>query len=256
MVQVGKMLRQLRKQQGLTQEELGAGIISKPELSRVENGLREPDILVLDALFKRLGASLEYFELVVTNREYEQLRKMNHELLTKTVVITESELIKGIRKARGWSQEQLCENVCARETISNIENGRPPKQKMLERLLKKMGDSRQRYIGYVESKEYEIYPQVKNYQNMLGADKEEAAKALKEIKKRLDNSIPVNLQFIESSEVIEKERAGEMKPEEAVRTLERCLRYTMPEYDGTVYRIPHRQEKVILEKIDKIIGKK
>lgn len=256
MIQMGKLLRQLRKQQGLTQEELGKGIISKPELSRVENGLREPDILVLDALFKRLGASLEYFELVVTNREYEKLKETNHELLTKTVVTAESDLIKDIRKARGWSQERLSENICARETVSNIENGRPPKQKMLEDLLEKLGEPRQRYFGYVESEKYEIYPLVKSYQEMLGADKESAAGLLRHIKKKLDKNFPVNLQFIESSEIMEKAMNGLLKPEEELAALEECLRYTMPEYDGNIYRIPHRQEVIILKEINKIMEKK
>lgn len=249
MIQMGKMIRRMRKQQGLTQEELGKGITSKSELSRIENGLKEPDIFVLDALLRRLGASLEYFEIVVSNSEYEQLKKMQSELLLKTVVIAENDLIKDIRKAKGWSQEQLSENVCARETISNIENGRPPNQKMLKSLLEKLGETVERYFGYVETTDFEVYPLVKKYQELWSTERKAAAVLLEEIRKRLDETIPVNRQFLESSEVLDRAKDGLLEPGEELAALERCLRYTMPEYDGNIYRIPHLQEVVLLERV-------
>ena len=40
---------------------------------------------------------------------------------------------------------------------------------------------------------------------------------------------------------------------EELAGLEHCLRYTMPEYDRTICRIPYRQEVVILEEIIKCL---
>lgn len=249
MIQMGKLIRQLRKQKGMSQERLGNGIVSKSVLSRVENGMREPDIFVLNALFHRLGASLEYFEIVVSNWEYEHLKQATRELPLKTVVIAENDLIKDIRKARGWSQEQLSENVCARETISNIENGRQPNHKKWKTLLEKLGEPQERYFGFVEATEFAVYPMVEQYQSLVHSDRKAAAELLAEIRKVLDKGLPVNRQFLESSEIMAQGAEGLLEPGEELAELERCLRYTMAEYDGTIYRIPHRQEVIILERI-------
>lgn len=254
-VQMGKLIRQLRKQCGLTQEELGEGLISKSVLSRVENGLLDPDIFVLNALLNRLGASLEYFEVVVSSWEYERLRRETDGVSMKTVVIAEQDLIKDIRKARGWSQEQLSENVCARETISNIENGRHPNKKMLKNLLKKLGELQEKYFGYVETIDFAVYPMVERYQKLVHSDGEAAAVLLEEIRSYLDAELLVNRQFLESSKLMAQAKAGLLEEGEELAGLERCLRYTMPEYDGRIYRIPHRQECVILEEIVKCMEK-
>lgn len=247
MIQMGKLIRQMRKQQGMTQERLGSGILSKSVLSRVENGAREPDVFALNALFHRMGASLEYFEIVVSSWEYEQLKQAAMELPLKTVVIAENDLIKDIRKTRGWSQEQLSENVCARETISNIENGRTPNHKKWKTLLEKLGETQERYFGYVETTEYAMYPMVEQYQNLKQGDRK--AVLLEKIRKGLDKGLPVNRQFLESSEIMARGEEGLLEPGEELAALEKCLRYTMPEYDGMIYRIPHRQEVIILDRI-------
>ena len=72
-LQMGDLIRQMRRKRNLTQQELSEGIISKSVLSRIENGQAEPDIFVLHALFQRLGKSLLPFEIVVSNKEYERL---------------------------------------------------------------------------------------------------------------------------------------------------------------------------------------
>lgn len=251
MIHMGKMIRNRRKQLGLTQVELGEGIMSKSVLSRVENGMKEPDIFELQALLERLESSLEYFEVIVSDAEYEQLQKQSIEWKTEIVVIPEGEFLKDMRKAKGFSQEQLSEGICARETISNIENGRTPNRKIVKTLSERLGESWVKYFGYVETTELALYPVVKNYQRLAAVDEtgEIARGLLEELEARLDVSIPVNRQFIESSDVISKRRTGKLKEGEALAALEKCLRYTMPEYDGSIYRIPHLQEEVILEEI-------
>ena len=249
MLLMGKMIQQLRKQQGLTQEALGAGIVSKSVISRVENGQYEPDIFTLYALMKRLGKSLKYFEIIVSNKEYELLEKGAYDTSLQTTVVAESEFFKDMREAHGLSQEQFSFDIYARETISNIENGRAPRRKKARVLFEKLGESYKKYYAYVVSQEYEIFELVETYQQKRKENVEEARKIRLELKKRMDGNHPVNRQFMESAELMEKRQKGSLTAGETMAGLEKCLRYTMPEYDGTIYRIPHRQETVILKEI-------
>ena len=252
-LQIGKLIRQLRKQQGMTQTTLGSGMMSKAEMSRIENGSREPDIFTLNALLHRLGKSLEYFEVVISKVEYERLKELEQctdlekGLPLKTVVILESELIKDIRQAKGWSQEQLSEDVCARETISTIETGRRAlSSKKMKQLLEKLDEPMEKYYGFVVAQEFEVYEMVHRYQGMEGSEPA-AEELLQIIEERIDMNISWNRQFIESSRILAKLRKGNMEVAEGLAALDKCLRYTMPEFDGVIYRIPHRQEAVILE---------
>lgn len=295
-LRIGVMVRRLRKQLKITQKSLGRGIISKAQLSRIEQEEREPGFFELCALMQRLGKSMRSFELVVSGAEYRLLclrqtiyqnllagdlneaegnlkryekmsgnKKIIHRqyvmmhqavksflekrdtimslkllkdaaslsqsdlselprvesclhrqelqvlflivymyieqkeydtanlvleriqacmerwhpaeeiaeemypqylyLLTKCRcreaefsqedildlivmgelqnVIPENELLKKTRIAKGWSQEELSEGICARETVSKIENGRVPNKKTLKELLEKLGIERE-----------------------------------------------------------------------------------------------------------------
>ncbi len=249
MIQMGKLIRRLRKQKKMTQKELAEGIVSEAVMSRIENGIVEPELLVLHALFRRLGKTLHPFEIVVSNREYEELKRQSDNVKIQTVVIAEGDYFKDIRKAMGLSQEKFSSDVYARETISNIEHGRTPQRKKMKNMLAKQGTVLEKYYGYVVSVEYDVYEWVEQYREMVKKRAEEASGMLSQIRKRLEESNPVNQQFLESSELMMKKRVGEISVGEELAALEKCLRYTMPEYDGFLYRIPHRQENVILEEI-------
>ena len=303
MIPMGKLLLQLRKQHKWTQTKLGEGITSKSEISRIENGEREPDIFQLLELVRRMGQSLRYFEIVVTGvenellclredmgeclktgafeeasqiiREYEALvqrekkekyhknyiEEMRKAIVEKRpdsaleppafirIVFSEQEALKKIRAEKGWSQEQVGGFVCTRETVSKIENGRAPSHKNLKHLRSKLGNLQYVYYGYVVAKEFSVYERVEEYQQLVGENPEEAGVLLTDIRKKLDMKHPVNLQFVDTSELLEDLRKGRLSPAEAIAGLERCLRYTMPEYDGNIYRVPHCEERVILDAV-------
>lgn len=252
-LQVGKLIQHLRKQQGMTQQMLGAGIASKTVVSRIENGLVEPNLFTLNALFVRLGKSLEPFEIMISNRDLELLKKGEYDSSLRTTVVAEAEFLKDIRKAKGMSQEQLSSDICARETISNIENGRVPRHKKIQNLMEQLGQSCGRYYGYVIAQDYEVYELVEKYQQQRDSHSKETRKLLQEIKRKINTTLPVNRQFLESSELMEKRKDGVVTPGEEMAALEKCLRYTMPEYDGDIYRIPYRQEVIILKEIIKCL---
>ena len=303
MVPMGKLLRQLRKQRKWTQAMLGEGIASKSEISRIENGVREPDIFLLHELICRMGQSLRYFEIVVTGVEnelicireellnflktgaweeassllveYEGLvrqekKERYHKHYTEEVrkaiagrqtdvalelpafrriVFSEKEELRKVRMKKGWSQEQVGGAVCTRETISKIENGRVPNHKNMRHLRSKLGDLEYDSYGYVVANEFSVYERVERYQQLVLGNPEEADRLLEEIRKELDMDHPVNLQFVWASELLADIRNKVLSPAEGMAGLERCLRCTMPEYDGMIYRIPHCEERVILNAI-------
>lgn len=253
MVHMGKLIRRIRKQRGITQAELSQGIMSESVLSRIENGNFEPDVLTLSRMMFRLGASLHFFEILVDGQEYEELQKYKSGEKTggtsELTIISEQDFFKDYRKSRGWSQEQFSENVCARETISKIENGRKPNRKKRENLLRKLGEEDGKYFGYVETAEYFLYSMVEQCQNLICTSPADAWKILLEIQDELDMELPANRQFCESSKLRIQKKLGDLSIGETMAGLEKCLRYTMPEYDGMIYRVPFCQETVILKEI-------
>jgi len=249
MFHIGSLIRQLRKEQKLTQGELGQGIVSKAEVSKIEAGICFPNIFVLGALMQRLGKTLAPFEIIVTRQEYEKLVKGSYAVSLQTTVIQESDFIKDLREGRGLSQEQFGFDVFARETISKIENGRASRHRKRLKLMAQLGEPVENYYGYVVAKEYEVYELAEKFRKIIGENSEEEKKLRLELEQRLDISEAVNRQFLESSELLIKGKNGELSHGEVLAGLEQCLRYTMPEYDGIIYRIPFRQEVVILKEI-------
>ena len=53
------MIREFREKQGRTIEEAARGLLSAAELSRVENGTKEIEYLIMEALFETYGKSLD-----------------------------------------------------------------------------------------------------------------------------------------------------------------------------------------------------
>lgn len=73
MKQLGVMLCKEREKLGEIQENIAVGIISISDLCRVESGELEIDYFTLQALFERLGKSIDKLELAVSSEEYESV---------------------------------------------------------------------------------------------------------------------------------------------------------------------------------------
>lgn len=68
---IGDMIKKIRTQKGITQDELADGIISKANLSRLENGKQMPRKEKLDALMQRLGIDPKiHHHHFLTHEEY------------------------------------------------------------------------------------------------------------------------------------------------------------------------------------------
>ncbi len=103
---LGKILQQLRKEQGMNQEELSRGLCSITTLSRFESGEREPDQILFESLVSRLGKDSTKWELILSENDKRLLEKRNYiEYLIKTNQWEEVEKeIKGYKKFTGVSK--------------------------------------------------------------------------------------------------------------------------------------------------------
>ena len=67
----GLIIKLLREQQGMSQEQLAAGIMDRAHLSRVENGYYNLTKDALDAIFNKLGlASKRFFPFAISDAEH------------------------------------------------------------------------------------------------------------------------------------------------------------------------------------------
>ena len=85
---IGKLIKELRKEQKLSQIVLCQGLCSKSKLSKIENETLQPDIFLTEALLQRLGISERVLSFWGNEREsalYELKFKLAHSrLLTNT----------------------------------------------------------------------------------------------------------------------------------------------------------------------------
>ncbi|EOS19281.1 MAG: helix-turn-helix domain-containing protein [Lachnospiraceae bacterium] len=236
--------------------------------SLIETGSLNPmrEVLELEEVcLNRLGKEVEltqcrkYQEAVrflyeVTGRHLESnmMAAFMKSTFQGEFVIT-NELVRDLREAKGVSQEELCEGICAQETLSKIETGsRSPNKKNLYRLLKKMGMERENYYGFIETDKYELYEKVREYNRCFPKGKtEEARKLLDEIEKGIDMTKLVNKQFVGMERIFEQTAQNFITRENANKQLREMLYLTMPpmESNKMIYRVPFRTEYMLWNKI-------
>lgn len=68
---IGRLIHDLRKEQGVSQTILCQGLCSKSKLSKIENDLLQPDIFLAEALLQRLGISERVLTFWGNERESE-----------------------------------------------------------------------------------------------------------------------------------------------------------------------------------------
>ncbi len=103
--QLGKLVGEIRKEKGIRQLELCQGICSVSMLSRIEQGKKEPDKMLLEALFERLGKTLLYWEKVLNNddiRLFQLQVEINSFLEEKNLEVVQM-LLKKYKNFKGVS---------------------------------------------------------------------------------------------------------------------------------------------------------
>ncbi|GFI23387.1 hypothetical protein IMSAGC011_02175 [Lachnospiraceae bacterium] len=239
-------------------------ICRKGKESLVENGSISPlwEILELEKnCLERLGKEAEQIQC----RKYQEALSFLYEVTNTSLesnmivnfikssfqgeFIITNELVRDLREANRFSQEFLCENICAQETLSKIENGkRSPNKKNLYKLLKKMGLERENYYGFIEADKYELYEKVREYNRCFSKGQlKEARNLLDKIEKELDMTRPVNKQYIGMGHIFEQASQNKISRKDANKQLKEMLYLTMPpmKSDKLIYRMPFRTEYTI-----------
>ena len=67
---IGEILRFYREKYNLKQSDVCAGICSVPTLSKIENGSKETDSLILETLLGRIGKEVLQFEMILNDYDY------------------------------------------------------------------------------------------------------------------------------------------------------------------------------------------
>lgn len=67
---VGEILRFYREKYSLNQNDVCAGICSVSTLSKIENGSKEADSLILETLLERIGKEALQFEMILNDYDY------------------------------------------------------------------------------------------------------------------------------------------------------------------------------------------
>ena len=82
---VGTLIKRLRTQQGMTQEELAYPIVEQATLSRIENGQSMPGKRTIEMLLEKLGYNPNNIDIVIDNKTEKIHRNMDElESLLKT----------------------------------------------------------------------------------------------------------------------------------------------------------------------------
>ncbi|MCL6596017.1 MAG: helix-turn-helix domain-containing protein [Firmicutes bacterium] len=72
---LGEKIRHLRKERGLSQEEVGRGVLTRSMISAIERGKARPSLKTLEVIAQGLGKSVDYFlEDEVTDQTYKRVR--------------------------------------------------------------------------------------------------------------------------------------------------------------------------------------
>ena len=68
---LGKIIREVRKKSGYSQDVIRKGICGKSEISNIENGNLIPNKILFEALLERMGYSADKVGLLISSSEYE-----------------------------------------------------------------------------------------------------------------------------------------------------------------------------------------
>lgn len=198
---------------------------------------------------KQLEALRFAHEMVGDTKTGETIVRVLFSGVTQDITLS-GELLREIRVAQGRTQEEICDGICSRETLSRIEKGRSPSRKNLKRLLERLGTTRQKYYNYICTDDWDTFELVREYKkNCFEENQEDALEIIDIIENNLDMSVPANKQFVEFARLRYKIRKRQIKWDEAINKLTAILHYTMPEYEGELIRIPYREEFLILNRI-------
>lgn len=144
------------------------------------------------------------------------------------------EMISRSRQEKGYTQEQLGQDICEPVTISRIENGRSrPHPKNYQALAKKLSLPEEYYYSTIKTGSLDILALRWEYEVCVIKEKwGEAESLLERLENSLDLSAACNRQYIEQAKYILDKHTGSWKErsvEENVGRLLKILSYSIPD---------------------------
>ena len=188
---IGNLIKRLRKQRGLTQEELAYPIIDRATLSKIESGKVMPSKRTTEALLQKLGfnpvKTIDFFlddEMSRIHRIMEEIRVLNshreaaasESTLAKAAKV--DDLIAQLESNKNFMQSKLnsqfiLSNKCKNAYINKFEGPEEVLPIMLEALKITIPEYNQRHIEgyYLTSQEAGIIHDISSMAQLSGDDK-------------------------------------------------------------------------------------
>lgn len=119
---LGDIIRSLRKQAKLSQEELADGICSAVSISRIENGVQMPSAAVLDKLLEKLGAgTYQICDIYYKNEKQLEFDKSAEQVMRLISQGRLSEAEKNLDALKAFAQDDVLNIQCYTLLTSSIE---------------------------------------------------------------------------------------------------------------------------------------
>lgn len=143
------------------------------------------------------------------------------------------EMIRRTRESLDISRKDLCDGICAIETLCRIETGkRIPSRTNFQALMERMGKNGEKYFPLIHG-DMDILFKKKVISSLIASRKhEEAGERINELEKELKMNDTVNRQFIMRMKALVDYRTGKINVKEKRQQLVEALKCTVSHYNG------------------------
>lgn len=143
------------------------------------------------------------------------------------------EMIRRTRESLGISRKDLCDGICAIETLCRIETGkRIPSRTNFQALMERMGKNGEKYFPLIHG-DMDILLKKKEISLLMTCEKySDVEGKIYELEKILEMNDTVNKQFIMRIKALVNYRMGNINEREKRELLIKALKCTVPHYKG------------------------
>lgn len=160
----------------------------------------------------------------------EILRKKQDKYMPKYLL---GDFIKETRTRQGYSQEDICFNICTTASLSRIENGKQiPGRCILDKLLERLGTENNVFNIFISKEDMIFYEAVQEMvRSMADENFEELEKQIHRMEKMTKGASELERQYLYFAKAELLWRKGESK-EDAWNMLMKAIHVTLPQFDG------------------------
>ncbi len=116
---IGKWIETLRSRQRINRIDLGRGLCTEVDLRRIEERSQEPEKLLVDALMQRLGKSMNQYDLLLEDEEYDLLvRRQTIQKKLRVAGRQEAKLREAELEIEEYEQKRGTDTVLQKQFLS------------------------------------------------------------------------------------------------------------------------------------------